>query len=280
MAHNIYKIVDINIEKIWGSKRIDDKTIGEIVKFEINEARSNDVLDSQGNSYNLYQLYSSPKRELIFGSKYNNIDKFPFLVKYICSSQKLSVQVHPKEKKETWLFLKDNSKILLGLKDDIQKDQLSVKSLLDNSNIIEMPKYGFAVVEPGTIHSILEDNVVCEVQNNYDVTYRYYDWDNNRKLTQDEFIENASFNKYDLGKNTWKDFKEYDSENFRLERITIHNEHDFPKVDCCRIIIVLEGNGVLSSSLESFVINSNESYLITANVDYKITGDLDILIVS
>ena len=274
-----YKIIDINIEKIWGSKKIDDKTIGEIIKFEINKDRSNNVLDSLGNSYNLYQLYDGPKKELIFGSKYSTSDKFPFLIKYIYSSQKLSIQVHPKEKKETWLFLKDNAKILFGLKDDVSKEKLSIENLINNSNIVEMPKYGFAVVEPGTIHSILEDNIICEVQNNYDVTYRYYDWDNNRKLTQNEFIENASFDKYDIEKNSWYDFKEYNSSNFRIERLTIHSENNFQKVDYCRILIVLEGNGVLNSSKESITISSNDSYLIISNVEYTITGELDVLLI-
>ena len=65
-----------------------------------------------------------------------------------------------------------------------------------------------------------------------------------------------------------------------MERITIHNENDFQRVDYCRILIVLEGNGVLNSEKESIVITSSESYFIISNVDYKITGDLDILIIS
>ena len=99
MNSTVFKIVDINIEKIWGLKKIDDKIIGEIVKFEINEERSNIVVDNHGNKYSLYELYSSSKRETYFGQKYTNTEKFPFLIKYIYSAQKLSVQVHPKEKK-------------------------------------------------------------------------------------------------------------------------------------------------------------------------------------
>ena len=71
--------------------------------------------------------------------------------------------------------------ILIGLKEGLEKDKIAVDTLLNDANVIEMPKYGFAVVEPGTIHSIFEDNAICEVQNNCDITYRYYDWDNNRK---------------------------------------------------------------------------------------------------
>ncbi len=276
----ILKINDINLEKIWGQKKIDNKIIGEIIKFEINKERSNTVSDNLGNSYNLYELYTGPKKEKIFGEKYLDVDKFPFLIKYIYSSQKLSIQNHPIEKKETWLFLKDNSKILIGLKNKLEKEALSVDKLLNNVNIIDMPKYSFAVIEPGTIHSIFENNAICEVQNNCDVTYRYYDWDNNRKLTREEFIENGDFNKYDLKKNVWHNFKEYKSDKFNMEKIDIINNKIFSKLSYCQVLIVLEGNGILKTSSDTLNLKSEESYLIGANTEYTITGNVSILLVS
>jgi mannose-6-phosphate isomerase len=280
MNNTVYKINDINLEKIWGQKIIDNKTIGEIIKFEINEERSNIVTDIKGNNYSLYDLYNSNKKDIIFGKRYHNVNKFPYLIKFIFSSQKLSVQDHPKEKKETWLFLKDNCKILIGLKEKINKDKINVDYLLKNVNVINMPKYSFAVVEPGTIHSIYEDNAVCEIQNNYDVTYRYYDWDNNRKLTQEEFIDSATFDKFDVEKNTWREFSSYNSANFDMQKYSIKGEIGFSKVDYCQIIIVLEGTGLLKVGDESIEINSEESLLIIPNIDYSISGDLNILVIS
>ena len=280
MNNTVYKIEKINLEKIWGQKIIENKTIGEIILFEINEERSNNVLDSKGNKNSLYKLYTSSNKENIFGKKYHNVDKFPFLIKFIYSSQKLSVQNHPIEKKEAWLFLKDNGKILIGLKNKLKKEELSVDKLLDSVNIIEMPKYSFAVIEPGTIHSIFENNAVCEVQNNYDVTYRYYDWDNNRKLTREEFIENGDFNKYDLKKNVWHNFEKYKSDKFNMKKIDIKKMKSFPKLSYCQVLIVLEGDGVLETLSETINLDREESYLISANTKYKITGNVKILLVS
>ena len=280
MNNAIYKIININLEKIWGQKKIDNKTIGEIIIFEINKERSNDVLDSKGNKYNLNELYNSTKRDIIFGKKYHKLDKFPFLIKFIYSSQKLSVQDHPKEKKETWLFLNDKGKILIGLKQKLCKNDFSVESLLNNANIIEMPKYSFAVIEPGTIHSIFENNAVCEVQNNCDITYRYYDWDNNRKLTQKDFVDSADFNKYDLKKNVWNDFKKYNSDKFRIRRFNIKRKKSFSKTSYGQVLIVLEGNGVLKTSNESFNINACDSYLVIPNSNYEIIGNVVVLLVS
>ena len=280
MNNKVYKINNINLEKIWGQKIINNKTIGEIIKFEINEERSNIVTDTKGNKYSLYELYNSNKRDLIFGKKYHNINKFPYLIKYIFSSQKLSVQDHPKEKKETWLFLKDNCKIMIGLKEKINKDKLNVDYLLNNVNVINMPKYSFAVIEPGTIHSIFDNNAVCEVQNNYDVTYRYYDWDNNRKLTKEEFIENADFNKYDLKKNVWNNFEKYKSEKFNIKKYSIKRKKSFNKLSYSQVLIVLEGKAILKTDKETINISSEESILISANTKYTIVGSVEILLVS
>ena len=277
MNNTVYKINDINLEKIWGQKIIDNKTIGEIIKFEINEERSNIVTDIKGNNYSLYDLYNSNKKDIIFGKRYHNVNKFPYLIKFIFSSQKLSVQDHPKEKKETWLFLKDNCKILIGLKEKINKDKINVDYLLKNVNVINMPKYSFAVVEPGTIHSIYEDNAVCEIQNNYDVTYRYYDWDNNRKLTIEEFIQNGDFDKYDLKKNIWNDFKKYKSEKFDIKKYSIKRKKKILKKDCCQVLIILEGNAILNNKIN---ISSDEAYLISANTEIEISGNVEILLIS
>ncbi len=280
MNNKVYKINNINLEKIWGQKIINNKTIGEIIKFEINEERSNIVVDSNGNKYSLYELYNSNKRDLIFGKKYHNINKFPYLIKYIFSSQKLSVQDHPKEKKETWLFLKDDCKIMIGLKEKINKDKLNVDYLLNSVNVINMPKYSFAVIEPGTIHSIYENNAVCEVQNNYDVTYRYYDWDNNRKLTKEEFIENGDFNKYDLKKNVWNNFEKYKSDKFNIKKYSIKRKKSFNKLSYSQVLIVLEGKAILKTDKETINIPSEESILISANTKYTVVGNVEILLVS
>ena len=69
-----------------------------------NEKQSNDIVDNQGNIYNLYELYSGKHRKYFFGKHFLNREVVPFMIKYIYSNKKLSLQVHPKEKKETWLF--------------------------------------------------------------------------------------------------------------------------------------------------------------------------------
>lgn len=275
----IYKVISIDVEKIWGAKKINKKVIGEVIKFEANNQQSNYIEDDNKNIYSLYQLYIGPQKEEFFGKKYLRRKQFPFLIKYIYSSKKLSLQVHPKSKKETWLFLKDNSKILLGLNKSIKKRNLNLDTILSNSNIITCNKYDFAVVNPSTIHSILENNVVCEVQNNYDVTYRYFDWDNNRELTQKEFVENARFSKFNMKKNIYHNFKRFKSSNFKINKVNIKGEKYFGKKNCCQIVLVLNGNGTINTANKSLRVKKDETYFILPYSDYTIFGNLDILIV-
>lgn len=275
----IYKVISIDVEKIWGAKKINKKVIGEVIKFEVNNQQSNYIEDDNKNIYSLYQLYIGPQKEEFFGKKYLRRKQFPFLIKYIYSSKKLSLQVHPKSKKETWLFLKDNSKILLGLNKSIKKKNLNLDAILSNSNIITCNKYDFAVVNPGTIHSILENNVVCEVQNNYDVTYRYFDWDNNRELTQKEFVENARFSKFNMKKYIYHNFKRFKNSNFKINKVNIKGEKYFGKKNCCQIVLVLNGNGTINIANKSLRVKKDETYFILPYSDYTIFGNLDILIV-
>lgn len=275
----IYKVISIDAEKIWGAKKINKKVIGEVIKFEVNNQQSNYIEDDSKNIYSLYQLYISPQKEEFFGKKYLRRKQFPFLIKYIYSSKKLSLQAHPKGKKETWLFLKDNSKILLGLNKSIKKKNLNLDAILSNSNIITCNKYDFAAVNPGTIHSILENNIVCEVQNNYDVTYRYFDWDNNRELTQKEFVENARFSKFNMRKNIYHNFKRFKSSNFKINKVNIKGEKYFGKKNCCQIVLVLNGNGTINIANKSLKVKKDETYFILPYSDYAIFGNLDILIV-
>lgn len=279
MNDKIYKIIDITVEKIWGAKKLDNKTIGEVIKFEVNEQESNYIEDANKNIYSLYQLYIGPQKKVFFGKKYLKEKQFPFLIKYIYSSKKLSLQVHPKEKKETWLFLKDNSKILLGLNKKIKKKNLSLDDLLVNSNIITCKQYDFSVVNPGTIHSILENNVVCEVQNNYDVTYRYFDWDNNRELTKKEFVENAHFNKFNIKKNIYHNFKSFKSSNFKMKKIDIKCKKYFHKKKYCQILLVLDGNGTIKMVNDSLKIQKDETYFILPYSNYTVFGNLKVLII-
>lgn len=124
------------------------------------------------------------------------------LVKYLFTSEKLSVQVHPDDaaarragyprgKDEAWVILaaEPDSTIALGTLAPMTHDQVraasrdgSIERLLDWKPV----KAGEFYYSPaGTIHAIGAGITVVEIQQNVDLTYRLYDYGSDRELQLD-----------------------------------------------------------------------------------------------
>ena len=127
------------------------------------------------------------------------------LVKYLFTSEKLSVQVHPNDaqahaaglprgKDECWVILdaEPDSTIALGTKQPTDRETLraaaldgSIEHLLDWKPV----KAGdFLYSGSGTIHAIGAGITLVEVQQNSETTYRLYDYGRPRELHLDDGI--------------------------------------------------------------------------------------------
>jgi len=118
----------------------------------------------------------------------------PLLAKYIFTGERLSIQVHPKEKTECWYALdaEPGAMIGLGLMREISRDELRAAAL-DGSieGLIDWrPVRGgdFFLVPPGMIHAIDTGLSLLEFQHNVDVTYRLYDYGRGRELHVDQAV--------------------------------------------------------------------------------------------
>lgn len=144
---------------------------------------------------------SSPIGEVWF--EHPDAQDLPLLVKYIFTSEKLSVQVHPNDdearerglsrgKNECWYILdaEPGATLGLGLGSTVSADELrlaaidgSIEQLMDWRPV----KPGdFYYVPAGTIHAIGAGITLLEVQQNSDVTYRLYDYGRPRELHLDD----------------------------------------------------------------------------------------------
>jgi mannose-6-phosphate isomerase len=120
--------------------------------------------------------------------------ELPYLVKFIDTTDNLSVQVHPgdsyakehensKGKTECWLILDavEGSGIYLGLKPNITKEQFK-KSILEKEDLSQFMNYypvkkgDFFYVSAGSIHAIGSGVTLAEIQQSSGVTYRVWDW--------------------------------------------------------------------------------------------------------
>lgn len=127
------------------------------------------------------------------------------LVKYLFTSEKLSIQVHPDDeqaharglprgKDECWLILaaEGDSTIAIGTKAPVDDDTLR-QAALDGSIEQQVDwkpvKAGDFFYSPsGTIHAIGAGLTVIEIQQNSDTTYRLYDYGRPRELHLDDGI--------------------------------------------------------------------------------------------
>jgi mannose-6-phosphate isomerase len=121
------------------------------------------------------------------------------LIKYLFTSEKLSVQVHPNDeqaqakglprgKDECWVILaaEPHSTIALGTKRPVDRETLraaaldgSIEELLDWKPV----KAGdFFYSASGTVHAIGAGITLVEVQQNSETTYRLYDYGRPREL--------------------------------------------------------------------------------------------------
>ena len=125
------------------------------------------------------------------------------LVKYLFTSENLSVQVHPSDaqapagsrgKEECWLVLtaEADAQLAVGFKHDVSAEQMraaaldgSIEQLLEWHDV----KPGdFIYLTAGTVHAIGAGLSLIEVQQNSDITYRLYDYGRPRELHLDEGI--------------------------------------------------------------------------------------------
>lgn len=147
----------------------------------------------------LPQSFEPPSDKRIGEIWFTGADEQPLLVKYLFTSERLSIQVHPDDeqararglemgKSECWYIIdaEPGATLGLGLKARMSVDELR-EAALDGS-IEEMMDWrpvrsgDFFLVPPGTIHAIGAGISLIEVQQNSDVTYRLYDYGRPREL--------------------------------------------------------------------------------------------------
>lgn len=182
-------------EKIWGSTNLDplfgssDRRIGEVwFTFE-----KNTILNGPCAGQTLADLMARHGPALMGTPFQPSAPYFPILVKFLFTSDKLSVQVHPDDryafeheagpgKTEMWCVLRADpgAAIALGLTEALTKTDLRKAAesgeIAQFLNWVEVNPGDAIFLPPGTLHTIGPGLALCEVQQNSDLTYRFYDF--------------------------------------------------------------------------------------------------------
>ena len=201
---------------------------------------------STGDKISLRNLLEKQGREVI-GPSWKKGMKFPVLIKWLDCQERLSLQVHPpatlceklggEPKTENWYVVKsnDNSGLFLGFNQQTSKDEL--RKSLQNSDAeklchrIKSSPNDSVLVESGRIHAIDAGNLILEIQQNSDTTYRVFDWGRvgldgqPRDLHIEESLESITFN--DVRPSSIRTSNEYGietiakCEHFRIRRLNL-----------------------------------------------------------
>ncbi len=128
------------------------------------------------------------------------------LIKYIFTSEKLSVQVHPNDaqaaaagehdsgKEECWLVIHAEPGAALGVGFNHSIDHATMRAAAIDGSIEQLMTWypvqpgDFFYIPAGTVHAIGAGVGVIEIQQNSDITYRLYDYGRPRPLHLDAGI--------------------------------------------------------------------------------------------
>ena len=167
--------------KIWGGEKL--KTIKNI-----------ETEKSLGETWEISTHPSGPSQLSVNKTNLSELVELSYLLKYIDTSDNLSVQVHPddeyaheheneKGKTECWLILdaEPGSGIYMGFKPEVTRKEFktALEAGLAMNNYLkfyEVSAGDFFVVPAGAVHAIGKGVTLVEVQQSSGVTYRVWDW--------------------------------------------------------------------------------------------------------
>ena len=188
-------------ERIWGGRNIERLykknlppgiPIGE--SWEISDRTDDESVIANGPlaGKSIRWLMENHREELLGSAKPAASGRFPLLIKILDAQEKLSLQVHPpaaktaqlggEPKTEMW-YIADatpDADLFVGLKRGATRAEFEKR--IQDGTVAEcfhhIPvKKGDAMFLPsGRVHAIGAGNVIFEIQQNSDTTYRVFDW--------------------------------------------------------------------------------------------------------
>jgi len=187
------------MERVWGGRRLESEfgkklppegPIGESWEIVDRPQAQSIVRNGQLCGKTLHELWIQYQEE-VFG-EVSDAPRFPLLVKLLDAHQKLSLQVHPPDgiasrlggepKTEFWYVAAadPSAELYLGFRESITRDQfgeaLHDGTAADYVHKIRIKSGDAAFLPAGRLHALGAGNLLIEVQQNSDTTYRVFDW--------------------------------------------------------------------------------------------------------
>ena len=301
------KLVPALKSALWGGRRLiekygksyDGERLAEAWELSSRTPSDSSMIENGAKAGVLLCDYFADYGNVLVGTKHTG-DRFPLLVKWIDATDKLSVQVHPDDgyakehegelgKTELWYIAeaKEGARLVYGLLDGVGKEQLSEAMERGRAGdvIKEIPvKAGDAVFIPsGMLHAIGEGIVIAEIQQNSDLTYRFFDYDRRdaegrlRKLHIDKAIDVVrTFSEEQISAVRYAGATEEEKRDpsvlcvcpyFRTDVLTLNGWHTlFAAEDSFVHLLCTEGEGILRFRKMEYPFHKGDSYLLPATL--------------
>ena len=304
------------VEKIWGGRAFEkeldfqlpvNKLIGESWEVSAHSHGMSIIENGTLAGKTLQEVLTEYKDALVGSKIYKEYgDRFPLLIKYLDVNEKISIQVHPDDeyglkyenelgKSECWYILaaSDDAKVILGMQDDVTKEEFLRKvNINDFEGLFEekkVKKGDFFNIPPGTVHTAIAGKILLiEIEENSDITYRIYDFDREengvkRELHLDKSAEVINFeNKVNIESGLLSE-----DENRRKLVTTKYYTVDIVKTGIEKmkdisnnsfiIYIILNGNGQIKSKNGNLKFCQGDSLLIPNGIEVEIPENLEFL---
>ena len=291
--------------RLWGGRRLarllsaslpGDGPIGEAWVLSDRTDHQSQVANGPLRGQTLGQVIEQ-FREPLMGKLSSRFTRFPLLLKFLDAHEMLSVQVHPSDdsselipagytaKTEAWVVIdaEKGGQIYAGLKSGTTAS--SLRESLNDGTIADhlvsiVPKPGDAVFIPGgTVHTLGDDVVVFEVQQNSDTTFRLYDWGHidsetkePRALQVDEALACIEFGESNSGLVTplveattpVERERLFDCHAFLLWRVVGQDRLKVGATAEPRVLVGIEGSGQLMHDGTPYAVGKGDVWLLPA----------------
>lgn len=220
---------------------------------------------------------------------------FPVLIKFIDAKENLSVQVHPSDeyalkyensfgKTEMWYIVEaeEGAGIYLGFNRDVtQKEyETAIKEnrLTELLNFYEVKSGECYFIPSGTIHAIGKGCLICEIQQNSNLTYRVYDYGrkdkngNERELHIDKALLVTTLSKHE-NKALSGDVLGI-SKYFSVRKLCVKNEVLRVDNKTLQCLTCVKGHG----EIDGQAVKQGDSFFVPANYgEYEVKGEMEII---
>lgn len=240
-------------ERVWGGRELETLMSREL-STDAPYGESWEVVDRDeaqsivvGGSYDGLSLRELLEKHAatIMGPAWPGDQRFPILVKWLDCKERLSLQVHPplhvapelggEPKTEAWYIVScaSDAQLIAGLKKGVTREQFE-QALRNNELEPLCHRFGVSqgdhiFIPSGRIHAIDAGNLILEIQENSDTTYRVFDWGRvgldgkPRQLHIEESLKSIDFDDYEppVGRASSDDATIADCNEFKIQKLQL-----------------------------------------------------------